>query len=1138
MNAQHPTNPRKKQSQTARLTPAVTPVLESLEARTLMAVTAPTGLTVAPVSASQLSLAWVDRASNETHYVIDRALGSGTFKPIASLPADANSYSDAGLAPGTKYRYRVRAATDTALSMGVTAAGTTANWAVQTSAQSNRVNLNWTDYWTDETSFIVDRATGSGTFKRIATLPANTTTFSDTTVNQSTSYTYQVTAVSGSRKYKPGRGTATTPSAAPVPTAVPPVAPAGLAARASSFARVDLSWADTSSDEDGFKVEQCADGVTWKQVALLGAGATGYTDDGLSPDTGYQFRVRSYNVAGDSAYSNIAAAVTPDVAPAAPSGLAATVVSGAQINLSWADNSDNETSMGVEFSTDGATWANIGVLNADVTARSVVGLSPSMQYQFRVYAANGAGASYSNVVSATTGPAPVTVPAAPSGLAGTVVSSTQVDLTWADVSGNETSMGVELSTDGVNWANIAVLVAGTTARSVAGLAPSTLYRFRVYAANGAGASYSNVVSATTAASPVTIPAAPSSLTATAAASSRINLAWADNSGNESGFKVESSADGVNFTQVGTVASNVTTYAATGLAAATQYTFRVRAYNAAGDSGNTNAASATTQAVAPAAPSALAAAVVSASQVDLSWADNSTNETGFKVERSTDGVNFTQVATVASNITTYSATALTSGTTYTFRVRAYNGVGNSAYSNTASATTPATPPAAPSGLTATNASASRVDVAWADNSGNETGFKVERSTDGTNWTQVGTTSANVTTFAATGLAASTTYQFRVRATNSAGDSGYSNSFSANTLALPTPPAAPSSLAATAASASQVNLTWADGSTDETGFKVERSTDGENFTQVATVGANVTTYAATGLAASTAYTFRVRAYNAAGDSAYSNAAGATTQAGTAVPMPDASNTGLAVTGRAESSLRVISGSYTAKPGEVLDGVNLTGGIIIPAGADNVVIRNSLISGGYYGVQSIDGAKNLLVENTEVRGTDGKGMLVHHATVRRCYFHDVGSDGMFIHEGGDMLIEYNFITRCGFNNPVDHTDGIQVHNGGSNIVIRYNHIVLPSSAYNGGWAGTWGSLNSCVTFQSDWGAISDSSITNNWLDGGGYTIRLEERNGYDISNITVSGNSFTHDYDYGPFRTAETPSYTFTGNFYSDTGQPIVD
>jgi hypothetical protein len=204
---------------------------------------------------------------------------------------------------------------------------------------------------------------------------------------------------------------------------------------------------------------------------------------------------------------------------------------------------------------------------------------------------------------------------------------------------------------------------------------------------------------------------------------------------------------------------------------------------------------------------------------------------------------------------------------------------------------------------------------------------------------------------------------------------------------------------------------------------------------------------------------------------------------------------------------------------------------------VIRNCLVSGGGYGVQSMDGALNLLVENTEVRGTSSKGMLVHHATVRKCYIHDVGSDGMFIHEGGDMLVEYSYITRCGKNNATDHVDGIQVHNPGSNIVIRYNHIVLPSSAYNGGWAGTWGYLNSCVVFQSDWGAISDSSILNNWFDGGGYTVRLEEKNGYEITNITVSGNKFTHDVDYAPLGTLGTPDFTWSDNSYSDTGAVIL-
>jgi Bacterial Ig domain/Pel9A-like, right handed beta helix region/Fibronectin type III domain len=96
------------------------------------------------------------------------------------------------------------------------------------------------------------------------------------------------------------------------------------------------------------------------------------------------------------------------------------------------------------------------------------------------------------------------------------------------------------------------------------------------------------------------------------------------------------------------------------------------------------------------------------------------------------------------------------------------------------------------------------------------------------------------------------------------------------APPSPPAAPSSLSATAVSSSQINLAWTDNANNETGFKIERSTDGVNFSQIATVGANVTTFSDPGRSASTTYWYRVRANNGGGDSAYSNTANATTPA----------------------------------------------------------------------------------------------------------------------------------------------------------------------------------------------------------------------------------------------------------------------
>jgi subtilisin family serine protease len=90
---------------------------------------------------------------------------------------------------------------------------------------------------------------------------------------------------------------------------------------------------------------------------------------------------------------------------------------------------------------------------------------------------------------------------------------------------------------------------------------------------------------------------------------------------------------------------------------------------------------------PAAPGGLKAAAASKTQVNLSWADNSSDETGFKVERSTDGVAYTQLATLQSNSTSYASTSLSGGKKYYYRVRAYNANGNSAYTAVVSATTP-------------------------------------------------------------------------------------------------------------------------------------------------------------------------------------------------------------------------------------------------------------------------------------------------------------------------------------------------------------------------------------------------------------------------------------------------------------------
>ena len=184
------------------------------------------------------------------------------------------------------------------------------------------------------------------------------------------------------------------------------------------------------------------------------------------------------------------------------------------------------------------------------------------------------------------------------------------------------------------------------------------------------------------------------------------------------------------------------------------------------------------AIAPFAPTGLAGTAAGATQIDLTWTDNSAGETGDEVQRKTGSGDFATLATVAANSTSYSDTTATEATTSTYRVRAINSGANSDFTSEVSVTTP---PAAPSGLTATAASTSGINLAWTDNSGRETGYEIQRKTGTGAFATVTTTAASVTSYSDSGLAVATTYTYQVRATGSGGNSAFSAEASATTLA---------------------------------------------------------------------------------------------------------------------------------------------------------------------------------------------------------------------------------------------------------------------------------------------------------------------------------------------------------------------
>lgn len=187
---------------------------------------------------------------------------------------------------------------------------------------------------------------------------------------------------------------------------------------------------------------------------------------------------------------------------------------------------------------------------------------------------------------------------------------------------------------------------------------------------------------------------------------------------------------------------------------------------------------------PAAPSNLSATATGTfgTWIELAWQDNSTNETGFDIERcqGTGCTGFALYQNAGPNSTS-SNDSVNAGTSYSYRVRASSSGGNSAYSNIATIVIPPALPSAPAGLTATALSKSSVRLNWTNGSTNQTSLKIERcqGSSCTNFTQITTVAGTATTFTNAGLSSETWYRYRVRAVNAVGNSPYSNIAAART-----------------------------------------------------------------------------------------------------------------------------------------------------------------------------------------------------------------------------------------------------------------------------------------------------------------------------------------------------------------------
>lgn len=257
---------------------------------------------------------------------------------------------------------------------------------------------------------------------------------------------------------------------------------------------------------------------------------------------------------------------------------------------------------------------------------------------------------------------------------------------------------------------------------------------------------------------------------------------------------------------------------------------------------------------PAAPTDLEAAAQSASEVRLTWQDESDGEAGFEVERRAAlETTFSRVATLLPGSVEFADTGLTERTLYTWRVRAVVEERASAYSNEASATTPASgAPAAPTDLEATLLAATSLRLSWQDRSTNEAGFRVERR-DGATFTTLAAVGEGVTAVMLDGLGADELYRLRVIATNEAGDSAPSTELLVFTGAVAGPPAAHPE------EPGRLRVSWTDRTGAQLGVHLERDAGG-GFETIATLPVAELSFDDTTFPTGATLRYRVRAAGA--------------------------------------------------------------------------------------------------------------------------------------------------------------------------------------------------------------------------------------------------------------------------------------
>jgi chitodextrinase len=672
-----------------------------------------------------------------------------------------------------------------------------------------------------------------------------------------------------------------------------PTVPTGLSASVISTSQINLTWV-ASSDPDNpsgqISYSCIRNGV---RFATTAAGTTSCSDTGLSPSTTYTYVVSAQDPAGNtSALSGGVQATTqplPVPVIASFSSSPASIITGQSSTLNW--NVSNATSLSIDN--------GVGT----VTGLTSVSVHPTVTTVYRLTASNSFGSSTAQASLTVT--ADTTAPSAPTGLSTSVISSSQIDLSWAPSGDPDDAPGQISYGCYRNGVRFATTPAGVTSCSDTGLSASTTYTYSVSAQDPTGNSSapSAGIQATTQALPVPVITSFTSSPVSIVAGQFASLSW--NVTNSTSITVDNGVGNVTGLPSFSVHPVVTTV------------YQITATNSFGSATAQASVTVNADSTAPSVPTGLSTSVVSASQIDLSWApssdpDDAPAQISYGCYR--NGVRF---ATTPAGVTSCSDTGLSASTTYTYSVSAQDPTGNSsAPSAGVQATTQALPVPVISTFSSNPTSiiaGQTGTLSW--NVSNATSITVDNGVGDV----TGTTSITVRP------AATTLYQ--LTATNSFGSVTAQVSLTVTTEA--TPPTVPTGLTLTVVSYSQINLSWNASSDPDDAPEQIRYGCFRNSVRFATTAPGATSCSDTGLTAATTYVYSVSAQDAVGNSSATSAGvQATTQA---APVPT-------ITSFGATPDSIIAGQFGTLSWNVSNATSMTidNGVGTVTGATSVTVR----------------------------------------------------------------------------------------------------------------------------------------------------------------------------------------------------------